>query len=96
MALSEIEVLPGITAMLAASARLGAPLGHDFCNQFSDNRQTLGVIEKRLSSCGEAGFAWLFIIPDPKRVLKDLRALDILRETAGLMCLSFCPCGQHR
>ena len=27
----QIEVLPGITAMLAASARAGAPLGHDFC-----------------------------------------------------------------
>ena len=26
-----IVVLPGITALLAASARLGAPIGHDFC-----------------------------------------------------------------
>ena len=26
-----IRVLPGITAMLAAAAALGAPLGHDFC-----------------------------------------------------------------
>ena len=27
----DIRVLPGITAMLAAAARIGAPLGHDFC-----------------------------------------------------------------
>ena len=34
----DIRVLPGITAMLAAAARLGAPLGHDFCAiNLSDN-----------------------------------------------------------
>ena len=27
----DIQILPGITAMLAAAARVGAPLGHDFC-----------------------------------------------------------------
>ena len=27
----DVRVLPGITAMLAAAARAGAPLGHDFC-----------------------------------------------------------------
>ena len=27
----DIEVIAGISAMLAASARIGAPLGHDFC-----------------------------------------------------------------
>ncbi|WP_038970538.1 SAM-dependent methyltransferase, partial [Bradyrhizobium genomosp. III] len=33
-----IRVLPGITAMLAAAARAGAPLGHDFCAiNLSDN-----------------------------------------------------------
>src|SRR5690606_9729191 len=34
----EISVIPGITAMLAAAARAGAPLGHDFCAiNLSDN-----------------------------------------------------------
>ena len=34
----DITVLPGITAMLAAAARVGAPLGHDFCViNLSDN-----------------------------------------------------------
>ena len=27
----EVQILPGITAMLAAAAKIGAPLGHDFC-----------------------------------------------------------------
>src|SRR5438105_3253543 len=27
----EVTVVPGITAMLATAARIGAPLGHDFC-----------------------------------------------------------------
>src|SRR5262245_5671193 len=27
----EVTVVPGISAMLAAAARVGAPLGHDFC-----------------------------------------------------------------
>ena len=34
----DIEVVPGISALLAAAARLGAPLGHDFCAlSLSDN-----------------------------------------------------------
>src|SRR6266850_1062664 len=36
-----IRVLPGVTAMLAAAARAGAPLGHDFCAiNLSDNLKT--------------------------------------------------------
>src|SRR5689334_5436035 len=34
----EVAVVPGITAMLAVAARIGAPLGHDFCAlSLSDN-----------------------------------------------------------
>ena len=44
-----IRVLPGITAMLAAAAALGAPLGHDFCCiNLSDNLKPWDLIEKRL------------------------------------------------
>ena len=31
LATLDLTVVPGITAMLAAAARVGAPLGHDFC-----------------------------------------------------------------
>ncbi len=81
----EIEVLPGITAMLAASARLGAPLGHDFCAiNLSDNLKPWTVIEKRLRLAAEAGFAMGFYNPRSKaRPEGFARVLDILREAAG-------------
>ena len=40
----DVSVLPGITAMLAAAARAGAPLGHDFCViNLSDNLKPWAV-----------------------------------------------------
>ena len=57
----DIQVLPGITAMLAASARIGAPMGHDFAAiNLSDNLKPWSLIEKRLRLAGEAGFAMGF------------------------------------
>lgn len=53
----EIEVLPGISAMQAAAARLGAPLGHDFCViSLSDNLKPWDLIEKRLELAARADF----------------------------------------
>ena len=53
-----IRVLPGITAMLAAAARAGAPLGHDFCAiNLSDNLKPWPLIEKRLRLAAEADFS---------------------------------------
>jgi precorrin-3B C17-methyltransferase len=53
-----ICVLPGVTAMLAAAARVGAPLGHDFCAiNLSDNLKPWSLIEKRLRLAVEADFA---------------------------------------
>lgn len=53
-----IRVLPGITAMLAAAARAGAPLGHDFCAiNLSDNLKPWALIEKRLRLAAEADFS---------------------------------------
>ncbi len=49
MAELPIRVLPGVTAMLAAAASAGAPLGHDFCAiNLSDNLKPWALIEKRL------------------------------------------------
>lgn len=46
-----ITVEPGITAMLAAAARLGAPLGGDFCAlSLSDNLKPWDVITARLEA----------------------------------------------
>src|SRR5690606_26264678 len=57
----EIRILPGITAMLAAAARIGAPLGHDFCAiNLSDNLKPWALIERRLRLAAEADFAMAF------------------------------------
>lgn len=53
----DLEIVPGVTAMLAVSARMGAPLGHDFCAiNLSDNLKPWDVIEKRLIAAASAGF----------------------------------------
>jgi precorrin-3B C17-methyltransferase len=63
----DIRVLPGITAMLAASAACGAPLGHDFCAiNLSDNMKPWALIDKRLRLAAEADFAMAFYNPRSK------------------------------
>ena len=81
----DIQVLPGITAMLAAAARAGAPLGHDFCAiNLSDNLKPWAVIEKRLRLAAEADFAMAFYNPRSKsRPEGFARALEVLREACG-------------
>ncbi len=60
----DIRVLPGITAMLAAAAKAGAPLGHDFCAiNLSDNLKPWALIEKRLRLAAEADFVMGFYNP---------------------------------
>ena len=63
----EVQILPGITAMLAAAAKIGAPLGHDFCTlNLSDNLKPWGLIEKRLLLGIEADFAMALYTPRSK------------------------------
>jgi precorrin-3B C17-methyltransferase len=53
----DIAIVPGITAMLAVAARVGAPLGHDFCAlSLSDNLKPWELIERRLDAAAGAGF----------------------------------------
>jgi precorrin-3B C17-methyltransferase len=77
-----IRVLPGVTAMLAAAARAGAPLGHDFCAiNLSDNLKPWPTIEKRLRLAAEADFA--IAIYNPRSANRPdgfARALDVLKE----------------
>ncbi len=78
----EIRVLPGITAMLAAAAAAGAPLGHDFCAiNLSDNLKPWALIEKRLRLAAEADFAMAFYNPrSASRPEGFARTLQVLRE----------------
>ena len=81
----DIEVLPGITAMLAAAARVGAPLGHDFCAiNLSDNLKPWALIEKRLRLAAEADFAMAFYNPRSRaRPEGFARALEVLKDACG-------------
>lgn len=53
----DVTVVPGISAMQAAAARLGAPLGHDFCAiSLSDNLKPWDVVERRLRAAADGDF----------------------------------------
>ena len=77
-----IRVLPGVTAMLAAAARAGAPLGHDFCAiNLSDNLKPWAIIEKRLRLAADADFAIALYNPrSASRPEGFGRALAVLKE----------------
>jgi precorrin-3B C17-methyltransferase len=81
----DIRVLPGITAMLAAAAAAGAPLGHDFaCINLSDNLKPWAVIETRLRHAARADFAMAFYNPrSASRPEGFAKALGVLREECG-------------
>jgi precorrin-2 C20-methyltransferase/precorrin-3B C17-methyltransferase len=54
----DIRIVPGVSAMQAAAARIGAPLGHDFCVlSLSDRLKPWEVIVKRLHAVASADFA---------------------------------------
>jgi precorrin-3B C17-methyltransferase len=81
----DIRILPGITAMLAASAHAGAPLGHDFCCiNLSDNLKPWDLVEKRLRLAAQADFAMAFYNPrSASRPHQFARALEILLQECG-------------
>jgi precorrin-3B C17-methyltransferase / cobalt-factor III methyltransferase len=78
----DIQVAPGITAMQAAAARLGAPLGHDFCAiSLSDNLKPWGVVERRLRAAAEGDFVVALYNPASKaRPTRIVQAFDLLRS----------------
>ena len=80
-----VTVLPGITAMLAAAAAIGAPLGHDFCAiNLSDNLKPWDLIEKRLRLAAQADFAMAFYNPrSASRPNGFARVLQVLRDECG-------------
>jgi len=53
----DIAIIPGVSAMMAVAARVGAPLGHDFCAiSLSDNLKPWSTVERRLELAATAGF----------------------------------------
>jgi precorrin-3B C17-methyltransferase len=78
----DIKVFPGISAMFAAAARIGAPLGHDFCAiNLSDNLKPWDLIERRLRLAAQADFVIALYNPlSSARPWQLGRAIELLRE----------------
>lgn len=76
-----VSVHPGISAAQAAAARVGAPLGHDFCVvSLSDNLKPWSIIEQRLDAGAGADFVLALYNPRSRaRPAQFARAIEILR-----------------
>ncbi len=77
-----LTVVPGVSAMQAAAARSGAPLGHDFCAiSLSDLLTPWEVIEKRITAAAAGDFVVAFYNPVSRKRRRHLgHALEILRR----------------
>jgi precorrin-3B C17-methyltransferase len=77
-----IEVSPGVSAMQAAAARLGAPLGHDFCAiSLSDNLKPWEIVARRLAAAADGDFVIALYNPASKtRPTRIFDAFDLLRQ----------------
>jgi precorrin-2 C20-methyltransferase / precorrin-3B C17-methyltransferase len=76
----DVRVVPGLSAMHAAAARVGAPLGHDFAVvSLSDQRKPWAVIERRLEAAGAADLALALYNPASRTRREQLeRAREVL------------------
>lgn len=76
----DIDVVPGVTASLAVSSILGAPLGHDHVTlSLSDLHTAWENIEKRLSAAADGDYVVALYNPRSRTRVKHLpRALEIL------------------
>ena len=77
-----IAVSPGISALQAAAARSGAPLGHDFCTiSLSDLLTPWDMIQRRVRAAAEGDFVIAFYNPVSKKRRTQLAfARDVLLE----------------
>ncbi|MFM7794606.1 MAG: precorrin-3B C(17)-methyltransferase, partial [Microcystis panniformis] len=77
-----IQVCPGISAMQAAAARVGAPLGHDFCAiSLSDILKSWQVIPQRIELAARADLAIAFYNPvSQERTWQLEKAKEILLQ----------------
>lgn len=78
----DLDIIPGISAAQAAAARVGAPLGHDFCTlSLSDNLKPWSVITRRLQLAAEADLVIALYNPSSRaRPHQFSEALALLRK----------------
>ncbi len=79
----DIRIVPGISALQAVAARLGAPLGHDFCAiSLSDNLKPWDVVIRRLRAAADGDFVIALFNPASRaRPDQIYHAFALLRET---------------
>jgi precorrin-3B C17-methyltransferase len=79
-AAEDVAIVPGVSAVNAAAALLGAPLGHDFAViSLSDLLTPWDAIERRLRAAAEADFVLAILNPKSQRRDWQLaRAQEIL------------------
>jgi precorrin-2 C20-methyltransferase/precorrin-3B C17-methyltransferase len=78
----EVRVVPGLSAMQAAAARVGAPLGHDFCViSLSDQLKPWAVVERRLDAAGAADLVLALYNPASRTRREQLeRAVAVIER----------------
>jgi precorrin-2 C20-methyltransferase/precorrin-3B C17-methyltransferase len=78
----DVRVVPGLSAMQAAAAKVGAPLGHDFCVvSLSDQLKPWSQIERRLDAAASADFVLALYNP-ASRARRDglTKAIEVVRR----------------
>jgi len=80
--LPDVVVIPGVSAVNACAALLGAPIAHDFAVlSLSDLLTPWAVIEKRLAAAAEADFVMVLLNPkSARRQWQFARACALLRQ----------------
>lgn len=83
--LPDVEIIPGIPALSACAARLGAPLMHDFAAvSLSDLLTPWELIEKRLEAAASADFVIVIYNPKSKGRQEHIKnARDIILKHRG-------------
>ena len=84
----EIAVAPGLSALQAAAARIGAPLGHDFCAvSLSDLMTPWPVIERRLEAAGAGDFVVALYNPRPGETVTVIGLKDLTPDKVDMLTL---------
>ncbi|MBM3226293.1 MAG: precorrin-3B C(17)-methyltransferase [Candidatus Tectomicrobia bacterium] len=81
-ALPDVVVIPGVSAVNACAALLGAPIAHDFAVlSLSDLLTPWAVIEKRLAAAAEADFVLVLLNPrSARRQAQFMRACELIAQ----------------
>ena len=78
-----LRIVPGLSAMMAAAARLGAPLGHDFCAiSLSDNLKPWDVVLRRLTAAADGDF--VLALYNPASEARPARLGEAFAHLRGL------------